>query len=46
LTINNGVIVDEHLTTSDPDIFAAGDVAIAYYPLLDAHLRLEHWDVT
>ena len=27
-------MVDEHLRTSDPDIFAAGDVANAYHPLL------------
>ncbi|WP_396928157.1 NAD(P)/FAD-dependent oxidoreductase [Mycolicibacterium sp.] len=43
LPIDNGVIVDEHLATADPDIFAAGDVAASYYPLLDLHLRLEHW---
>ncbi len=43
LTIDNGVLVDEHLATSDPDIFAAGDVANANYPLLGTHLRLEHW---
>jgi len=24
-------------------VFAAGDVATAYYPLLGTHLRLEHW---
>lgn len=43
LTVDNGVVVDEHLTTSDPDIFAAGDVANSYYPTLGARLRLEHW---
>jgi 3-phenylpropionate/trans-cinnamate dioxygenase ferredoxin reductase component len=43
LTVANGVVVDQFLTTSDPDIFAAGDVASAYYPHLDTHLRLEHW---
>ncbi len=43
LTVVNGVLVDEHLTTSDPDIFAAGDVANVYYPHLQTHLRLEHW---
>lgn len=43
LPIDNGVVVDEHLATIDPDVFAAGDVANAYYPLLDTHLRLEHW---
>ena len=27
-----------------PDIFAAGDLANAYHPLLGRHLRVEHWD--
>jgi len=43
LTVDNGVVVDEHLATSDPDVFAAGDVANTYYPFLGTHLRLEHW---
>ena len=43
LPIDNGVVVDEHLATIDPDVFAAGDVANTYYPLLGTHLRLEHW---
>ena len=32
LHVDNGVVVDEHLATSDPDVVAAGDVANAYYP--------------
>jgi len=43
LSVDNGVLVDEHLVTSDPDVFAAGDVANVYYPHLGTHLRLEHW---
>jgi 3-phenylpropionate/trans-cinnamate dioxygenase ferredoxin reductase subunit len=43
LTIDNGILVDDALRTSDPDIFAAGDVANAYHPLLDKHIRVEHW---
>jgi 3-phenylpropionate/trans-cinnamate dioxygenase ferredoxin reductase subunit len=43
LTIDNGVVVDEHLRSSDPDVFAAGDVANSWYPSLGRHLRLEHW---
>jgi 3-phenylpropionate/trans-cinnamate dioxygenase ferredoxin reductase subunit len=43
LRVQNGITVDEHLQTSDPDIYAAGDVASAYYPRLDRHLRVEHW---
>jgi 3-phenylpropionate/trans-cinnamate dioxygenase ferredoxin reductase subunit len=43
LTVNNGVVVDEHLRTSDPDIVAVGDIANAYHPVLKRHLRVEHW---
>jgi 3-phenylpropionate/trans-cinnamate dioxygenase ferredoxin reductase subunit len=43
LPVDNGVVVDQHLATIDPDVFAAGDVANAYYPMLGTHLRLEHW---
>jgi 3-phenylpropionate/trans-cinnamate dioxygenase ferredoxin reductase subunit len=35
--------VDASLRTSDPDIFAAGDVARAHHPLLGTHIRVEHW---
>ena len=43
LTVDNGIVVDEYLRSSDPEVFAAGDAANAYYPLLGRHLRLEHW---
>ncbi len=43
LTVDNGVVVDAALRTSDPDIYAAGDVARAYHPLLEMHIRVEHW---
>jgi NADPH-dependent 2,4-dienoyl-CoA reductase/sulfur reductase-like enzyme len=43
LEVNNGVITDSALRTSDPDIFAAGDVANSYLPLLGRHLRMDHW---
>ena len=42
-TLGNGITVDEHLRTSDPDIYAAGDVANAYHPRLARHIRVEHW---
>ncbi|MFI0709728.1 NAD(P)/FAD-dependent oxidoreductase [Streptomyces inhibens] len=38
-----GIAVDSSLRTSDPYIYAAGDVAAADHPLLDARLRVEHW---
>ena len=43
LRVDNGVVVDEHLRSSDRDIFAAGDVANAYHPVLNRQLRVEHW---
>ena len=43
LTVDNGVVVDQALRTEHPDVFAAGDVANAFHPLLDRHLRVEHW---
>ncbi|WP_034260613.1 NAD(P)/FAD-dependent oxidoreductase [Actinospica robiniae] len=44
LVVDNGVVVDASLRTSDPHIFAAGDVANAFHPLLGKHIRVEHWD--
>jgi len=43
LTVDNGIQVDEHLRSSDPDIYVAGDVANALHPSLHKHLREEHW---
>ncbi|HZW50696.1 MAG TPA: FAD-dependent oxidoreductase, partial [Rudaea sp.] len=42
LKIDNGIVVDDRLRTSDPDIFAAGDVANFRNPALDMRLRVEH----
>ncbi|MFH8656514.1 NAD(P)/FAD-dependent oxidoreductase [Streptomyces afghaniensis] len=38
-----GVVVDERLRTSDPDIYAAGDVASFHHTLFETRLRVEHW---
>jgi 3-phenylpropionate/trans-cinnamate dioxygenase ferredoxin reductase subunit len=43
LQVSNGIVVDSQLRSTDPDIFAAGDVASAFHPLLGAHIRVEHW---
>jgi Uncharacterized NAD(FAD)-dependent dehydrogenases len=43
LETGNGVLTDEALRTSDPDIFAAGDVANSFHPLLGRRVRVEHW---
>ncbi len=44
LDVGDGILVDENLETSEPGIFAAGDVAAAWHPLLGTRLRIEHWD--
>jgi NADPH-dependent 2,4-dienoyl-CoA reductase/sulfur reductase-like enzyme len=43
LDVENGIIVDEHGRTSDPSIYAAGDVTRHFNPLLNVTLRLESW---
>jgi 3-phenylpropionate/trans-cinnamate dioxygenase ferredoxin reductase component len=43
LQVGNGVVVDAGLRSSDPDVYAAGDVASAYHPGLGRHIRVEHW---
>ncbi len=43
LRVDNGVVTDAELRTSDADIFAAGDVANAFHPLIGKHIRVEHW---
>ncbi|MFZ2097296.1 MAG: FAD/NAD(P)-binding oxidoreductase [Anaerolineales bacterium] len=44
LRVGNGIVVDETLHTSTPDIFAAGDVAEFHNPALGKRLRIEHED--
>jgi len=43
LEVDNGILTDEALRSSDPDIFAAGDVAKSFNPLLGRRIRVEHW---
>ena len=43
LTVDNGIVVDASLRTSDHDIYAAGDVANHAHPLLRRQIRVEHW---
>jgi 3-phenylpropionate/trans-cinnamate dioxygenase ferredoxin reductase subunit len=43
LEIENGVRVSAALETSAPNVYAAGDVANAWHPLLGRHVRVEHW---
>jgi len=43
LKLDGGIVVDEHGHTSDPAIFAAGDVTAFPHPLFGKVLRLETW---
>ncbi|WAJ42687.1 FAD-dependent oxidoreductase [Mycobacterium sp. Aquia_216] len=40
---DGGVLVDASLRTSDPDIYAVGDIAAAEHPLYGTRIRTEHW---
>jgi NADPH-dependent 2,4-dienoyl-CoA reductase/sulfur reductase-like enzyme len=44
LEVGNGIEVDEYGRTTDPHIYAAGDVAEFPYLALDRRTRIEHWD--
>lgn len=44
LIVENGIKVDELCRTSDPDIFAAGDVTFHPNPFAGRHVRLESWE--
>ncbi len=42
--VQNGVVVDELCATNLPGVYAAGDVANWWHPLLGERLRVEHWE--
>ena len=44
LAVDDGILVDEHLMTSHPGVYAAGDVARFNAPLLRKRIRVEHED--
>ena len=43
LEVDDGVLVNAGLRTSDAHVFAAGDVANAEHPVLGRRIRVEHW---
>lgn len=44
LEVDDGIVVDSSFRTSGDDIFAAGDVAAFWSPVLDRRIRIEHED--
>jgi 3-phenylpropionate/trans-cinnamate dioxygenase ferredoxin reductase subunit len=44
LKVEDGIVVNEYLQTTDPNIYAAGDVAVYHNPTLDKDIRVEHED--
>jgi NADPH-dependent 2,4-dienoyl-CoA reductase/sulfur reductase-like enzyme len=44
LQTGNGIVVNDYLQTSNPEIYAAGDNAFFPYQALGIHTRVEHWD--
>lgn len=44
IRLDNGVVVNEFLEASIPDVYAAGDVANFFDPLYERQRRIEHWD--
>lgn len=44
LSVGNGIVVNDRLRTSNPSIYAAGDVAQFPSPALGRDVRIEHWD--
>lgn len=45
LEVDKGVLCDEFLVTSDPAIYAAGDIAQYESVVHGSRMRIEHWDV-
>jgi apoptosis-inducing factor 3 len=43
LEVENGIVVDEFLRTSHPDVYAAGDAALYPEARLGERVRIEHW---
>ena len=44
LEVGNGIVVNEYLESTHPDIHAAGDNAFFPYQALGKSMRIEHWD--
>jgi 3-phenylpropionate/trans-cinnamate dioxygenase ferredoxin reductase component len=43
LAIDSGIVVNEYLQSSHPDVYAAGDVANYMDPIFQKRRRVQHW---
>src|SRR5690625_1755511 len=43
LDIDGGVLTDAQLRTSDPNVYAVGDIAAVRSDRFERHIRLDHW---
>lgn len=43
VAVDDGVLVDSSLRSSDPDVYAVGDIANHDHPVLGRRVRVEHW---
>jgi 3-phenylpropionate/trans-cinnamate dioxygenase ferredoxin reductase subunit len=43
IATGDGILADEQLRTSAPEVFAAGDVVSAHHPFYGERIRVEHW---
>jgi 3-phenylpropionate/trans-cinnamate dioxygenase ferredoxin reductase subunit len=44
IRVDNGIVVNEHCRTNVPNVYAAGDVANWWHPVLKQRIRVEHWE--
>jgi 3-phenylpropionate/trans-cinnamate dioxygenase ferredoxin reductase subunit len=44
IAVDDGILTDASLRTDAPGVYAAGDVANAFHPVIRRRLRSEHWD--
>lgn len=45
LEVRDGIVVNEECRTSDPYIFAAGEVTQHFVPSIGRHIRVESWQI-
>lgn len=43
LDVDNGIVTDAAFRTSGADVYAVGDVASVFHPVLGHRIRIEHW---